>query len=221
MSCIKFVLPMTMLAVLAACAQRPTVPDAATAPANEDRAVAAPIGAKASPAPASAPPAAAQQEFARALAALKAGRDDEAERLLLAMTKNYPDFAGPHANLGILYARTQRAALAEAALLRATALHETAPAYNQLGILYRDAGRFDDAAQAYRRALALDDTYARAHLNLGILLDLYLDEPARALTHYERYLQLQPGADGLVNKWIVELKQRLRPAAKVAEGTQQ
>lgn len=217
MRCVRLTLSAAIGATLAACAAQPTTPGTSNK-ADAHVSVAAPVNAKTSPAAANELPVVAQQQFARALAALKAGRNDDAERALLAMTKSYPDFFGPHANLGILYARTQRAALAESALLRAAALHATPAVYNQLGILYRDAGRFDDAAQAYRRALALDDAYALAHLNLGILLDLYINEPARAVTHYERYLQLQPDADGAVNKWIVELKQRLRPAAKVAEG---
>jgi hypothetical protein len=39
-----------------------------------------------------------------------------------------------------------------------------------------------------------------------VLLDLYLNEPAVALTHYERYLAL--GGDAAVGKWVADLRNR-------------
>ena len=47
-----------------------------------------------------------------------------------------------------------------------------------------------------------------AVLNLGILNDLYLADGGRALDLYERYLQLSPGGDATVAKWVVELRSR-------------
>ena len=46
-------------------------------------------------------------------------------------------------------------------------------------------------------------------LNLGVLCDLYLQQPQRALEAFERYVTLAPSPDAKVNGWITELKTRL------------
>jgi tetratricopeptide (TPR) repeat protein len=89
---------------------------------------------------------------------------------------------------------------------------------NQLGIAYRKAGRFEDARAAYERALAADPGLADAHCNLGILLDLYLDDPAAALPHFERAQALAPDTDPKVAAWVVELRTRLGLVQRTAEA---
>jgi tetratricopeptide (TPR) repeat protein len=82
--------------------------------------------------------------------------------------------------------------------------------YNQLGIAYRQQGKFKEAGVAYEKALELDPAYAAPTLNLAILYDLYLGERDRALLLYERYLALAPG-EATVTKWVADLKNR-KPA---------
>jgi Flp pilus assembly protein TadD len=84
--------------------------------------------------------------------------------------------------------------------------------YNELGIIYRKEGKFDDARRTYSKALEVDPDYALAQLNIAILYDLYLQDPKQALPHYQRYQQLLPKADATVAKWIIELQQRIRQA---------
>lgn len=92
-------------------------------------------------------------------------------------------------------------------------LEKAAPSalhFNQLGIAYRQQGRFQLAREAYDKALALDAAAAAPTLNLAILNDLYLGERERALLLYERYLALTPG-ETAVTKWVADLKNR-KPA---------
>ena len=84
-----------------------------------------------------------------------------------------------------------------------------AQAFNQLGIVYRKLGRFKEADVAYQRAVEIDASYAIAWLNLGVLCDLYLQQPQRALEAYERYLALAGAPDEKVNGWVTELRKRL------------
>ena len=84
----------------------------------------------------------------------------------------------------------------------------------------RKAGQFAEAKAAYERALALDPNYADAERNLAILQDLYLDDPAAALPHFERYQLLTQGADKEVTAWLVELKSRLAAVTRTAEASQ-
>src|SRR6266849_3118088 len=159
-----------------------------------------------------------RQMYQQALAALGAGRYPEAERALLAVIRREPELAGPRANLGILYARTGHSAQAVESLKEAIRLNpDRAVYYNELGMVSRREGRFDEARRYYAKALDLDPNYAYAHLNIGILYDLYLQDAAKAMQHYQRYRELVPSEAGTVTKWIADLQQRGR-AAEQAKG---
>jgi tetratricopeptide (TPR) repeat protein len=91
-------------------------------------------------------------------------------------------------------------------------------AANAQGIAKRKQGKFADADAAYRHAIEADPNYAPAHLNLGILCDLYRGQPQDALPQYEQYVALT-GENKRVNGWIAELRQRLGVAAPAKEAT--
>lgn len=206
----------TVSVCLAGCAAFTRAPREASAPASKP--------GKAEPqaaAPAKAEPvvnAESRQMYQQALTALRAGRYPEAERGLLAVIRREPKLAGPHANLGILYARTGRPAQALESLQEAVRLNpDRAVYYNELGMMSRREGKFDEARRYYAKALELDPNYAYAHLNIGILYDLYLQDTAKAMQHYQRYRELTPSEAGTVTKWIADLQQRGR-ATEQAKG---
>ncbi len=159
----------------------------------------------------------AGRAYERALKAMNTGRSADAEAMLLRLTREYPQLAGPHVNLGIIYYRSRRLQKAQVSLRQALTLNPSrADAYNHLGIVLRNSGRFEEARAAYEQALRLDPDYAYAHLNLGILHDLYLLKADRALSSYQRYQQLQAREDQQVTKWIVDLKRRVQAPQKTA-----
>lgn len=152
----------------------------------------------------------AAQHFEAALALLRRGRLDDAAIAFEAMTVAYPDLAGPWLNLAIVRARDGRTDEAERALRAAIERNPRNPvAHDLLGQLYRGQGRFEEARDAYQSALRIDPDYAAAHLNLAILLDLYLQQLPQALAHYERYRRLGGDDRALVERWIADLRQRL------------
>jgi len=156
-----------------------------------------------------------QRDWDAALAHMKAGRNREAERALLALTRKDPKMSGPYANLGLLYQRAGRTKEAIAALEKAIEVNPARPVYyNELAVLYRQEGKFDLARKQYRNALDVDPDYALAHLNLAILYDLYLQEPKLALPHFQRYRELVPADAATVSKWIVELERRIQGGGK-------
>lgn len=190
-------------------------PAAAGTPAHLDPSVApgaaAPAGVSAAGgAPAAVPvPDQAAQQFAAALKLVKAGQTAEAEAALRQLSAAYPEFAGPDVNLGLLYLKTSR--LAEAETSFKTALERNprdAVAGNELGIVERKLGKFAEAETAYRRTIAADPNYAPAYLNLGVLYDLYLAEPQKALEQFEHYVQLA-GENKQVAGWLAELRKRV------------
>ena len=107
------------------------------------------------------------------------------------------------------------------ALLDIQANPESAVAYNNLGVVYRRLGRFDEAVTAYRKALALDPSLGTVHRNLGVALmrtgawreareaftEALQIEPAHAATHMNigvAYINM-----GLFNEAVNALKQAL------------
>ena len=215
----------TLLAGCGAIGFRPqATADSATPAAASAASVAASsphvaLGTTAMARPASTGPIApaTQRAYDDALAQLRAGHVADAERALRALAQSDPDLAGPHANLGLIARNAGRLPEAVAELEKATALApDLAVAWNQLGLARRQNGEFAKARDAYERAIAIDPNYAAAVLNLGVLDDLYLAEPAQALALYTRYLALTPGGDPAVAKWVAEVKNRRSPAAASA-----
>ena len=70
---------------------------------------------------------------------------------------------------------------------------------------------------AYRRALETDPSYALAHYNLGVLLDVYLRRGAEAIEHYEAYQSSlsEPEQDrgGLAHRPAPPRRRRREPLA--------
>ena len=213
-------------ALLGACHSAPPRASSDSAPvATEMSAAAAPASLPAPanlPAPASPPapiPERAAQQYAQALQLMKSGRDTDAELEFKQMVISYPQLTGPQLNLGLLYIRGSRLAEAEATFKAALERSPTSViAGNELGIVERKLGKFAEAEAAYQRTIATEPNYAPAHLNLGVLYDLYLAKPQSALDEFERYIEIA-GANKQVAGWMLELRKRvgapaLAPAAK-------
>ncbi len=83
----------------------------------------------------------------------------------------------------------------------------SAVAGNELGIVERRLGKFSEAEAAYLHVIEAEPDYAAAHLNLGILYDLYLGDPQKALEQFERYVAIA-GENKQLAGWLAELKKR-------------
>ena len=87
----------------------------------------------------------------------------------------------------------------------------------QLGNMYFDAGRFQEAADWYEAALKIHPKDVNASTDLGITY-YYMNQPDRALAQFERSLAVDPAhAKTLLNVGIVRAfgKQDLKGAAEV------
>ena len=148
--------------------------------------------------------------FRRGVAALRDGNGVVGVRVFSDLVEQRPELAAAWANLGTAHMLRGDAGKAMQAYDKALALDASlADVQVRLGVLYRRADRLEDARAAYLAAIATDPDNRLAHLNLGILYDLYLHEPARALKQYRRFQALSDSPDEEVKLWIADLEQRL------------
>jgi len=70
---------------------------------------------------------------------------------------------------------------------------------------------FEGAVKSFEKAVEVNPNSAAAHFELGVLYDTRESDPAAAIYHYQRYLELQPnsGKEGLLKTRILACKQQL------------
>jgi tetratricopeptide (TPR) repeat protein len=129
----------------------------------------------------------------RAIVWLLVGRREAAEAAFGEMVAQWP--GNPYALASRSHVRAQLGrrdgAIADAQALVQAHPDRSAADWFNLGFLLEDAGRFDEAEAALRRAVALDDKLDRAWYGLGLVLirQQRFDEAVAAL---ERNTKLQP-----------------------------
>ena len=153
--------------------------------------------------------------YESALAMMRDGKTAQAETALRQLIEKNPTFSGPRANLGILYFRANKLEQAKSEFHEALKINpDSVVSLNHLGIISRGEGEFKEAQGFYEKALQIDPDYAYAHLNFGILLELYMGKLTKALEHYTRYQELMKAEgkeeDKEVGKWIVDLARRAK-----------
>ncbi len=204
------------LVLAAGCAQQPVLPPGADSVGGAEPAVSGPSDSPAAtgttaPAPAPAVDAALQAQFALGVEHLRQGRLADARVEFERIHNAHPELGGPVLNLGIIALREGDRQSAAAWFDKALASNpRNTEALNFLGVMAREDGRFAEAESYYRRALEADPGFAAAHLNLGMLLELYLGRFEEALQHYETYQSLQAEPDPKVKNWIADLQNRLK-----------
>ncbi|HEX9022164.1 MAG TPA: tetratricopeptide repeat protein [Nitrospirota bacterium] len=148
-------------------------------------------------------------EFERAAAMMNDGKNDKAIELLTKVIERSPGVTAPYIDIAVAYLRTGKLEQAEQHLKTALGLVPNHPvASNEYGLLLRRAGRFKEAREIYEKALASFPDYLPLRRNLGVLCDLYLNDPECALKQFEIYSEGMP-ADAQAKIWIAELRMRL------------
>jgi Tfp pilus assembly protein PilF len=150
-----------------------------------------------------------RRDFDRAVAMMKNQEYGQAVDILEKIIEQSPGVTAPYIDIAIAYRHIGKPEMAEKHLKTALGLFPGHPvACNEYGLLCRKAGRFAEARTIYEKAIARFPDYYPVHRNLGILCDLYLNDPACALDHYEIYSKARP-EDKQVKLWIADLRARL------------
>ena len=148
-------------------------------------------------------------DFERAVAMMKDQDYGQAIDILEKIIEKSPGVTAPYIDVAIAYRYIGKPEKAEEHLKAALQLVPDHPvASNEYGLLCRKDGRFADARAIYNKAIARFPGYYPMHRNLGILCDLYLNDPECALEHYEIYSEAKP-EDKQVKLWIADLRARL------------
>ena len=155
----------------------------------------------------------AMAEYARALQTRMAGNNKQALVMFQSLAARYPQLSGPKLNVGLIYMEQEDYENAEKAFRECLSVNNANPyAHNGLGLALREQGQFSESRSHYEQALALDPKYARAHFNLAVLGELYLQDLPLALNHFRAYQNLQKQADSNVTNWIADLENRVPDA---------
>ena len=152
---------------------------------------------------------ASRKDFERAVAMLNDQDYGQAIDILEKVIEKSPAVTAPYIDIAIAYQQIGKPEKAEEHLKTALQLVPDHPvASNEYGLLCRQTGRFDEARRIYEKAITSFPDYYSVHRNLGILCDLYLNDLACALEHYEIYSEAKP-EDKQVKLWIADLRIRL------------
>lgn len=159
--------------------------------------------------------AANRTKFERAVVLLEAQDYVVAESLLLEVTADQPELAGPWVNLALSQLGLEKVDQANKSLSAALSANpHNCDARNQLGILAREQGDFEAAESHYRACLDANPGYAEAQLNLGILYELYMGRYSEALASYQDYQLALHEPNPTVNGWLLDLERRVAALAQ-------
>ena len=133
-----------------------------------------------------------QQQLSNLLEYYQNGRFNDAEKLAITISKDFPNHPFSWKVLGAVLGTTGRKSEAVDANQTAVALSpQDADAYFNLGNTLKELGRLDEALASYTQAIALKPDFAQAHYNLGNTFKELgrLDE---ALASYNQAIALKP-----------------------------
>ena len=161
-----------------------------------------------------------QEELIRLLEHYQTGQYDDAEKLAVYITQEFPYHQFGWKVLGAILGQTSRISEAVNANQKSVELApQDAEAHYNLGITLQKLGRFDEAEASYTQAIALKPGFAEPHYNLGITLQELgrLDE---AEASYTKAIAFKPDYALAHNNLGVTLKDLGRLAEAQASYTQ-
>jgi Flp pilus assembly protein TadD len=148
-------------------------------------------------------------DFKNAIVLMQQGNNAQAVTVLKTVIEREQRLPAPFVNIAIAYNNLGDTKSAEENLIKALMLDIGHPiANNELGLLYRKAGKFNAARTAYQNAIKDNPDYLPVKRNLGVLCDLYMHDFECALEQFEDYLDLKPD-DKTVAIWVADVKRRI------------
>lgn len=147
--------------------------------------------------------------FIEAKKAKRNGKLNVAKQKLEVITKRDKTLSGPWVMLGDIALEKKQYKVAEQHYQQAINLNaDNINAYVALAKVQRIMGEFHVAQNTLALALTVWPDFPEAHLNLGVLYDLYLNQPKKAQMHMEAYLFLDNYKNKQAITWFQEVQGR-------------
>ncbi len=134
-----------------------------------------------------------QQQLSRLLEYYQNRRFNDAEKLAITLSKDFPDHPFGWKVLGAVLETKGRKSEAVDANQKVVLLSpQDADAHYNLGNTLKELGRLDEAITSYTKAISLNPDFAQAHYNFGNTLK-ELERLDEALSSYKQAIALKPG----------------------------
>lgn len=147
--------------------------------------------------------------FIEAKKAMRANDFNTAKQKLGVITQKDTSLSGPWVLLGNIAVEEKQFKLAQDHYKQALKITPgNINAYIALARAQRLMGEFDVAQNTLAQVLSIWKDCPEAHLNIGILYDLYLNQPTKAQQHIEAYLFLNQYKDQKAIAWFNEIQSR-------------
>lgn len=147
--------------------------------------------------------------FIEAKKAMRKNDNKTAKQKLSVITQKDTSLSGPWVLLGNIAAEEKQYKLAQDHYKQAIKITpDNINAYIALAKAQRLMGEFDVAQNTLALVLSIWKDCPEAHLNLGVLYDLYLNQPKKAQQHIEAYLFLNGYKDQKAIAWYNEIQSR-------------
>lgn len=147
--------------------------------------------------------------FIEARRLFKAKQYDEAKVILQKLAQSDSTLSGPWVMLGDIAELKGDLTQASENFSKALTINEAnMNAYIRLAKVLRLQGDFVRAQNVYATALSHWRDFPEAHLNLAILLDIYMNDTSTAQRHMEAYQFLTDGKNEQAEAWLREMQSR-------------
>jgi tetratricopeptide (TPR) repeat protein len=163
------------------------------------------------------PDAQTQKQFQAALALKQQGHFSQARAAFIRLSEQHPDFSGIWLQLALLAKEQSKGEIEQKHKDMTKYLNNAISvnglnylAHNELALVLRQQGQFQQALSHYELALKSWPAFAEAYFNRGILYDLYIGKKSLALADYELYKVLANDDSRQLKGWIIDLQRQIK-----------
>tara|TARA_R110002167_G_scaffold295447_1_gene499987 strand:- start:161 stop:862 length:702 start_codon:yes stop_codon:yes gene_type:complete len=158
-------------------------------------------------------------QFQGALALKQQGKLSQAKKQLVTLAEEHPELSGIWLQLALVSKQQNKDDIEQKRedmleyLYKAVAANPlNYLAQNELALVLRQQGQFQQSLSHYELALKSWPAFAPAYLNRGILYDLYMGKKSLALAEYELYQALSNDDSRQLKGWIIDLQRQIKNA---------
>jgi len=163
-------------------------------------------------------------QFQVALTLRRQGKIPEARDRFIALSEQYPDLSGIWLQLALLIKNQDNGDIEQKRKDIIRYLNNAVSAnplnylaHNELALMLRQQGLFQQALSHYELAIKSWPAFAQGYLNRGILYDLYMGRKSLALADYELYQALTNDGSRQLKGWIIDLQRQIKRAQQVTQ----